>query len=225
MINIICGDDTRSSSKYLINLTTDKKRLKLGEDNSKEDFYLAVLGTSMFDEPDFIVCDNFLSSKKITEKDLGKVPKDKNVIMWEASGLTPALAKKLEKIARIQAFKVKSQIFDFLDYLSPNTKEALRLLTKLDSEETPLIWQVLQRVLLMILYKSQVERDMASRLIGRNILDWQWNKIAAQSGKFELQSLKNLYNGLLKADYMIKSGRTGLDEKSLFVPLILKYLH
>jgi len=225
MINIICGNDTQASSKYVLSSTKGKKRLKLAENNTKEDFYQAILGTSMFDEPEVIVCDDFLSSKKIAEKDLEKVPKDKNVIIWESSSLTPALAKKLEKIARIQAFKIKSLIFDFLDYLSPNTKEALSLLTKLDTEDTPLIWQVSLRVLLMILYKSGVDRLSASKISGRNILDWQWNKISIQSKKFEMQNLKNLYSGLLKADYMIKSGKTNLDEKSLFVPLILKYLN
>ena len=225
MISIVCGDDTQASSKYLLSATAKKTRLKLSEDNTKEDFYLAVFGTSMFDTPEVIVCDNFLTSKKISEDDLEKVPKDKNVILWEASPLTPALVKKLEKLARIQTFKIRSQIFDFLDYLSPNANEALRLLTKLDSEGTPLLWQVSARVLLMILYKSGINKDVSAKVTGRNILDWQWNKIAHQAGKFELQNLKNLYHGLLKADYIIKSGQTSLDEKNLFVPLILKYLN
>lgn len=225
MITIICGDDTQASSKYLLTFTKGTKKLKLSLDNTNEDFYLAIFGKSMFEEPDLVICYDFLTSKKISEKDLEKVPKDKNLILWEPSLLTPALVKKLEKIVKIQTFKTKTQIFDFLDYLSPNAKEALRLLTKLDDEETPLIWHLSSRVLLMILNKSGIDRSKAVKITGRNILDWQWEKIASQSRRFELQNLKSLYSGLLKVDYMIKSGKTDLDEKSLFVPLILKYVH
>ncbi len=226
MIVIIHGDDIEASNKYLSSLIAKKTFQKLTDENSVEDFYLLVFGVSIFENPEVIICTNFLKTKKISLSELEKIPNERNIIFWEDSTLEAGMGLKSQRLAKIQFFKKRSQIYDFLDYLSPKATDCLKLLSNLEKKEDyPLIWQVSTRVLLLIIYKLGISKEKAEKINKRAILDWQWNKISNQAKKFELNTLVNLYGGLAKADFMIKSGKTNLEEKNLFVPLFLKYLN
>lgn len=214
-----------SSKKYLENLIAKKTKFKLSGENTKEDFYLAVFSLSIFDTPDFVICENFLDTKKVSISELKKIPDERNVVFWEEKALLPAAVKNLQKIAKVQIFKRKNRIYDFLDYLSPNAKESLKLLIQLeDPASYALNWQLTFRVLLLTLQKIGVGKELASKLTSKPIQDWQWEKIANQAKRFDMETLIGLYNGLIRADFAIKTGQTSLSEKNLFIPIILKYL-
>jgi len=203
------------------------KHLSFAKENTRDELYMAIFGTNLLEEENIIVVQNYLKDKKLNYKDeiFQNIPSDKTIIFLESGEITPAAIKALAQLATIEVFKPEPIIFHFLDSLSPNSKNSLSLLQKLRAQgENPIIWNISARLMLLILAKLNAPKVLAQSLSGRNLADWQWTKIKSQAGVFSLDSLKGFLAGCLKADLMIKTGKTNLDESTLATFLLIKYL-
>lgn len=230
MIIILHGPNTKASYDRLGILESkfsSDKQVKLGKEHTYDDLYQAIFSTSLLDDKQLIVAQNFIKDKKIDFKK-GVFDQDipgKTVIFYEQGLLTPATVSKLPMHFGIEVFKNESFIYYFLDSISPSLRPSLKNLQSLQPSEEPLlIWQLANRFLLLTLAKTGISPQAASKLGGRPVAPWQWQKIQNQAMRFDLASLKSIYSGLLKIDYMVKTGRTGLPTKTLVSYLFLKYL-
>lgn len=228
MIYILHGDDVFASYSKLQNILKsypEFEKIRLSADkNSQEDYYLSVFAKDLLSEKKVIILENFLTAKKISFGQMQKIPKDIHVLFWEKSAINTATFKKSPSLA-IEEFKPAPTLFYFLDSISNNPKRSIDFLNKLgSSSQTGLIWHLTARILLLILVKLNVGKDMASRVSGRQIADWQWQRLSIQAKMLSVTTLFKLYDALLKLDFMIKSGTSNLDENTLISLLLLKYL-
>ena len=231
MIYLLHGEDKTASYariEQIIKTYLPQKRITLSKENTKDDLYMAVFSGSILDEENIIIVRNFIKDKKIVAKDyiFKNTPKEKVLIFWEEGQITPTQVKTLDAFAAVENFKPEPVIFRFLDSLSPNSKTTLSMLYNLQSE-TPqpiIIWHTASRLLLLLLAKMGANPKQAGAITGRNLADWQWEKIKNQARTFDLSSLKNFFQGCLKADLAAKTGKTDLDEATLTSFLVLKYL-
>lgn len=226
MIIVLHGDDTAASRQRLTRLLADfKDYLKVyispkADENELEE---AIFAQDLTNPKKLTVAENYLTTApKILTKILQKVPEELVCIFWEKTTLPPKKVSSLTKIAKTELFKLKTPLFTFLDSLAPKSKAPIILLAQLKSES--LLWQLQNRILLLILSKLKTGADSAVKITGRNIFDWQWDKIKYQAAKFNLEGLLALYGATLRVDLLIKSGKTDLPENTLIHMLLLKYL-
>lgn len=231
MIGIIYGKNISASYlrlKSLINVVPKEERVKLSTENTLEDLYQAVLTESLIDDKKLIVCVDFLISKKIKPDDklFSQIPQTKTVIFHEADNLTLDILKKLPKSATIELFKPEPKSFWFLDSITPKSKMSLTKLGTLDQKEKNynLLSSLASRALLLVLAKKNLDIKTSSAVTGYNLQPWQWTKIKNQASPFTQENLKAFFNGILKADMMIKTGRTSLSVETLASLLLIKYL-
>lgn len=228
MIYILHGENTDDSGKYLKSLLVQYKdipKVRLAEKDKLEIFLEAVYEEDLFETDKLVLCQNWLSTKKIKLKSLKTIPPSRIVIFWEESKLTSLQTEKTKTDVQIKEFKPNAIIFWFLDSLSPDFLKSVRYLLQISSDKkTHLVWNLLLRVSLLIAAKSQVGREKSQEFFKRNIQQWQWDKISRQSDLFNLKKLIELYRGLLRLDYTLKNSISQVDEKSLVTILLLKYL-
>lgn len=230
MIYLLHGPNTTAAYARLQELESTiavDKQIKLGKEHTYDDLYQAIFSTSLLDDKQLVVAQNFIKDKKIDFKKgvFDQEIPGKTVIFYEQGLLTPATTSKLPKHFSVELFKNESFIYYFLDSISPSLRPSLKNLQQFHSSEEPLLlWQLANRFLLLAIAKSGLSVQAASSLSGRPVAPWQWQKIRNQAMRFDLASLKSIYGGLLKIDYMVKTGKTGLPTKTLVSYLFLKYL-
>ncbi|GEM_PF-3354722 len=230
MIYLLHGEDKSAAYarlEQIIKTYPQAKRLNFSKENTKDDLYMAIFGTSLLEDENVLIVQNFLRDKKLTVKDeiFKKTPKDTVLVLWEQGQISPSQIRSLAAFSQVEAFKPEPVIFRFLDALSPNAKSTLSSLQNLESEqESPIIWHISSRLIHLILAKLGASSDQAGKISGRNLAPWQWDKIKNQTGLFDLKTLKNFLTGCLKADLANKTGKTNLEEPTLATFLILKYL-
>jgi hypothetical protein len=244
MIYLLHGEEKTSAYARLGQIAKtypNSKRITFSKENTRDDLYMAIFNTSIVEEESILVVQNFLKDKKINAKDeiFKNTPKDKVLIFWEQSQITPAQVKAIATTAQIEVFKPEPVIFRFLDSLAPDSKAPLFMLQNLQppdpggagaasgskiSYNYSIMWHLSTRILLMILAKMGASAVAAGKISGRQLVPWQWDKIKMQSRPFKLDNLRNFLAGTLKVDLLIKTGKTDLDEPTLTSLLILKYL-
>ena len=228
MIYILHGENADDSGQYLKSLLLQYKdipKVRLTDKDKLEIFLEAVYAEDLFETNKLVVCQNWLSTKKIKIKSLQKIPQNRIVIFWEESKLTSLQTEKIKTDVQIKEFKPNATVFWFLDSLSPDFLKSVKYLPQISSDKKNLlVWNLLLRVSLLIAAKSQIGREKSQAFFKRNIQSWQWDKISRQSDLFSLNKLVELYRGLLRLDYAIKNSVSALDEKSLVTILLLKYL-
>lgn len=229
MIYVFHGEDTDASYARLKQLQENypkHQKLKLTKENTWDEAYLAIFSEDIFSSDKFIVCENFIKTKKLSDpKILKSIPEEKIVVFRENAKLTPAQAIKFAKLAHVEEFKPPSELFAFLDSISPNSTFSIKAFIKLSpTTKQGLLWQITFRLLLLTLAKARYSSQLASKVAGRMILDWQWQKLQRQAGEFTQKELAAFFSGTQKADYMIKTGATNLTEEAIIPFLMMKYL-
>ena len=228
MIYILSGEDTQSSYnrlQQLLNNFSDFEKIKLDEKAEKDEYITAFFAQSLINTKKVIVCTNFLTSKKINKTDFKAIPDVIPVIFWENKKVNVLSYAGTKAKVISEEFKPPPTIFYFLDSISPQTKLSIAKLNKLAEEEMQgLMWQLTNRFYLMILAKLNTPLKDVISLNRNSIYDWQWKKIALQATKIDLIILKKIFHGLIKIDFLIKSGKTDLAQKILIRTLFLKYL-
>lgn len=226
MIYILHGDDTLASYSRVGAITSQFEafnKVKLDENNSFEEFNLILNSQDLLETNKLFILENFITKRKIDLKNLKKIKTSKPIIFWEKTKISAAKFTHLG--VNVEEFKLPAKIFYFLDSITPSNKMTLVNLKKLSgNEETKIVWQLSMRFYLIIAAKLKVSRSTAEKLFSRPIADWQWAKISTQAEKFSPQTLKALLSGVLKIDYLIKTGKTDLPIKSLISILFIKYL-
>ncbi|MBI3282751.1 hypothetical protein HYZ70_01610 [Candidatus Curtissbacteria bacterium] len=225
-IIVLHGDDVVASDERLTQLMADFKdhlKVRLSENANNDELKEAVLAVDLISPKKIVICQNYLAqAKKIPLGILANVPKDIICIFREKTTLASSKLSSLKKIARVELFKYKTLLFNFLDSLAPKSKTPIKILAEIEGEG--LLWQMQKRILLLTLSKINATVELAQKITKRNILDWQWDKIKYQASKFSLESLLALYNATLRIELMIKSGKTNLPESTLVAMMLLKYL-
>jgi len=229
MIHILHGEDSQASYnrlQLLLDQFPDHKIIKFDEKSNKDEYVMSMFAQDIVDDKKIILCNNYFASKKINKREIESIPENKLVIFWEKIKIAAINFPKSNSGLSIQEFKSPSRIFYLLDSISQESKNLIKKLYELPEEESAgLLWHLTNRVYLMILAKKHFSSKTASILSGRNIQDWQWSKISHQAANLEPNTLKKIFNALLKVDYLKKSGKTDLDEKTILTTLFVKVIH
>lgn len=224
MITLIHGADTQSSYARLTQLQSKfpkHTKIRLDQDSTQEQIYQALFTKNLMGEEEVVILQNSLRNLGKTLQMIEKQNPQKEVIFWEMQELDRRILIRLPKEIKIEHFKKTSSIYTFLDSIEPKSKRATALVAV---QEDHLLWHLQYRILELIIAKIGLDLAKTSGIIGRQIQDWQWQKIKDQSQKFELKTLLAFLQGALKIDFMIKTGKTSLDENTLTSVLLLKYL-
>lgn len=227
MIYVLHGDNTFASySKLQILLKKYQgfNKIQLSQQQTFQDYFMTVFGKNMLFDKKIIICEEFISQKKIQEKDLEKIPEDIDIFFWEKGQIK--IKKKIgTNTLYIEEFKIPADTYYFLDALLPtNLKKTLQLLLRLDTVSSSLIWNLTNRVLLLILAKKGLSKNETGEMLQRKFEDWQWQKIQAQSAQFDKTSIQTFFNDLLKIDYLKKQGKTEAADQTLISLLLAKHL-
>lgn len=230
MILVLHGENTKNRDERFREIKSSQKSRPFvyGKENTYDDLYQAVNGTTLLEEKVFIIIENFIKDKKLKPKDniLSVIPENKFLLLVENAQLPPKTVTELSKVAKIENFKPDPQIFWFLDSLCPDYRRVSAKLAQLpESEGNSLVWNLTNRCMLMLLSKLNYTNAQVSEITGRSIAPWQWQKIKNQAKYFSTQSLNKIFQGMLKIDFMQKNGQTNLPPKTLISYLLLKYLN
>ena len=233
MIYILHGDDSKSSyAKFnlLIKNFSNRRKINLtGKEATKDQLLNVLSGQNLFREKELIIGQNLIKNKIAAFEDFKLASSDTEVILWEDSELTNTQISKFKTSAKIEIFKLPTRLYLFLDSIVPGSKSPFSHLHELKDEgQENLCWQLSNRFFQLILAKKGTEYSSAVELISKTgkskLQDWQWQKIKNQAYQFDIETLKALFSGILKIDYMLKNGSTNLEASTLVSMLLLKYL-
>lgn len=144
---------------------------------------------------------------------------DKNIILWEKKEITKALINKFGNDITVKVFKIPTLIFKFLESLSPgNAKFSLRLMHECR--------QVSEEGFIFIMFS----RHIAELIIAKSgdttkLIPFKRARLISQATSFPDQLLISLHQALLKIDFSVKTGRTGLTYLEHLDLLILNLLN
>lgn len=218
MIYLLHGNDYESSYRRLNQIAskyTEHKTIHLDKSTPKEVITQTLNEESFFPQKEIIILEDLLPT----------IPKnwgDKDIIIWEKREVPASETKKLPASTKVELHNLKTRLFEFLDAIFPGSKNVQRLIS--EQEEKSLLWHLQNRLFLLLLVKADFGADEISNLSLRNLASWQWQKLQAQARRFSISNLLEFYGGALKADYLIKTGRTSLSATTLASVLLLKYL-
>mgnify|MGYP001599874840 CR=1 FL=1 len=224
MIYLLHGSDYESSYARLTQIILKFPKhikIRLNLKTPDEKIYEALYGQNLTGDLELIILEDLLKKENNILKILSRQTPAKEVIFWEKQEISPRLIAKLPKIINVEHFKKSAPIYAFLDSLVPKSSKA-QILVRI--QQSPILWYLENRILLLILAKTGFDSKQSGQVAGKEIQNWQWQKIKDQSEKFDLVRLLAFYQGSLKVDYMIKTGKTRLDESTLTSILLLKYL-
>lgn len=226
MIQVLHGDDLSSSYSRLAQILAqypNHKKVRFTEKSQVDLFVEELFAQDIFNIPKIIICENYITVGAVKEKILAEIPQNVPIIFWEHKQLTPAQITKIKNFTKIELFKVKSIIFYFLDSISPSATKSLKSLFKIKQEEN-LLWHLTNRFMLLTLIIQNFTKINIEAFLNKKIADWQWQKLKVQSKLFDKDTVNAIFSGLIKIDYLIKSGQTALSEINLINILFLKYL-
>lgn len=224
MIYILHGEDLTGSYnhlKVLLKNYSSHHIIRLSYEDNKQHLQEAVSSQNLFEDTQLIISEDFLSLRKISVKDIQKLPESSNLIFWEKKKLK--IPKTLQKNISIYEYKLPSTLFLFLDSMSPQVKKWLPNINKIN--EPNLIWHITYRFLVMILAKNDLNLNDAATFLERPIAPWQWQKVTNQARVFPKSSLYKIYSALLKLDYMKKQGQAQSADTTLISMLFLRHLN
>ncbi|OGD97293.1 hypothetical protein A3A49_01170 [Candidatus Curtissbacteria bacterium RIFCSPLOWO2_01_FULL_38_11b] len=228
MIYVLHGEDNYSSYNRLQQILKNYQnytKVKIDEKSPVDEFLDSILTQDLLGTKKIIICENFIQAKKIKVTDLKSIPDDHDLIFWEKSQISSSLLSKFDQNFKIEQFKLKPQLFTFLNSLSPNYFNSLRELSVLRTyKQINLNWHLSARLQLLILAKLGISREGSEKIAGKPIQHWQWQKLLLQANSINLSTLIKLFTGIIKIDFFVKSGKTNIDETYLISTLLVKYL-
>ena len=146
------------------------------------------------------------SAAKVTIKEYEWINKhneehEGSLLLYFSNTIPAAIKKLLPKSTKFEEFKLKKELFSFLDTVYPgNKKRAVSLFQEIIKTDAP--------ELVLALLARQM-RDLAWIKSGEtlNLPDWRKRKLASQADKFKENSLNEFIQALAKADVDSKTGR------------------
>lgn len=225
MIYLLHGNDYESSYKQLTKIVAKyagHKIIHLDKSTPQEILSQTLHEKSLFPQKEIIVLEDLLKTINLRSPIRQNWGDKKDIIIWEKRKVPPSEIKKLPKSTKIELHSLRTTLFEFLDSILPGSKKANRLAKK--QNEKSLLWYLQNRLFLLLLVKTGFAANEASNLLPMNLESWQWRKLQDQASRFSLSNLLNFYGGALKADFLIKTGKTSLAPTTLASVLLLKYL-
>lgn len=209
MINIIHGDDTVSSRKFLVELkNASKNPVTLdGKELTFNDLVQTLKSNSLFSEEKNIFIENLFSKKKGSELDeiieLLKKDSNLNIVFWEDNELSKSQLSNFPKV-KAQLFQIPKTLFSFLDNFSTNgSSNILNFHEALKTTDAEAIFYMLIRQFRLLLALSANSDGIEE---AQRLAPWQKEKLQRQSRIFTVEQLKRTYNKLYETDLSIKTG-------------------
>ncbi len=211
MLTILHGENTVASRNFLGSLIKQSQRkgisiTKITNENFEINNLVSALEPDLFAQKKLILIDEFQKFSLQTQKDIAeiveKLPSENHLIIWSNKKL-PAKTLKLFPQGKSQLFKPSSQVFKFLDFLTPDNKiNSLNLLNQtLAQDEINLVFYLLIiRIEDLILIKTDNQDKLKKA-------PWQIRRLVSQAEKFSLPALEKLLKQLILLDYRQKTGR------------------
>lgn len=214
MITIIHGNnvvETRNQlqqlkTKYQEVIILESKKVALTE-------ILQALETATFEAyTRLVVLENLFSDKtKHTDIIDYLLKKDFNndLVVWEEKEHKGKDFVELSKKAKVLNLNISSSIFKFLESLIPGSRNVLSLFNELvEKESAELIFFMMKRQIRALLLSAFAKTDKPSDFV--KIQPWQEERLLKQAAFFNRNVLEKLYQNMLKIEYEIKSGLTGI---------------
>ena len=211
MITIIHGENIVTSRNFLNSLIGQARRkeepiIRINKDNPQIDNLVNILEPGLFTQKKLIIVDRFQKFSPQDQEDIAKtvnqVSPQNHLIIWANKKLLIKTLKLFPK-KKDHLFKASSQVFKFLDSLSPSNRiNSLKLLNQtLRQDNIGLVFHLLIiRTEDLIIIKTDHQDQLKIAL-------WQKNRLIAQAKDFSLPVLKNLLEQLILLDYQNKRGR------------------
>lgn len=225
MIYLLHGNDYESSYRRLSQIAAEYagyKIIHLDKSTPEEVITQTLHESSFFPQKEIIILEDLFGSRNLGSP-IGKNWGDKkDIIIWAKRVVLPNEIKKLPKSTKIELHNLKTTLFEFLDAIFPGSKKVSSLVKNQD--EKSLLWHLQNRLFLLILVKTGFTASETSNLLHKNLESWQWQKLQDQTSRFSTSNLLKFYGGALRADFLIKTGKTSLGSTTLASVLLLKYL-
>src|SRR3989344_9660763 len=144
MIYFIHGSDTQASYLRLQELIIsfkDYRKVPISKENI-DMLYQTLFSQDLFETNILVVAENLLSDKKINTKDLKSLSQKIMIIFWEDQEISASRLKDFLNIAKIENYKLPQTLYYFLDSISPNSKNTLINMTKLEKDLKGLSWHL-----------------------------------------------------------------------------------
>lgn len=214
MIQIFHGDGTATSRRLLQDaIARDKDvgheiRLLEGDKLLPRDLD-SILSTASLFSIETIVIENLLTRLKSKDKDaciklIATYSGDKNIFLWDKKEITKANLANLGSKIKISLSKAPTELFTFLEAITPgNAKQALTLFHHVaEATQDIIIFTLLARQIgYLIMVKSATSPKFAP---------WTLSKLRTQAEAWSAKQLENFLAELLKIDFAVKSGGTKL---------------
>lgn len=227
MITVICGEDTVTSRTYFTSLLYDyrKKNYEVKKIEPEEIFEInkwMADSSSLFAQKNIFVVE-YLNKKvrrdnKKLKDELEKIDKMKDIqlIDWED---VSAREIKAGMGGKIKEFKPAKNIFKLTEAVYPgNKKTFLMLLGQLsDGANDQFIFLMLSRHIRSLILTKE-------GLSSSRIKQWQIYKLNSQAKHWSLDKLLDFYEGLLRIDISLKTGRSPYSVKESLDILACYYL-
>ena len=221
---ICCGENTLESSKKLQEIVASKKEqgfaiVNLDAQNTKiETLRQELMPNDLFGNSNLVCLSGLFSitKKKIQTQIISFLKENppENLILFETKAVHPSTLRQF-KNATIYNFKIETDIFKFLEKISPNTKGDLikhyQELIKNKTEPEYIFAMVLRQIRLMLTYKTKPSSV--------KLPQFAVSKLKYQSQGFSLEKLLALHHGLYRIEKNIKTGKTSLNLETLLLNL------
>jgi len=229
MLTLLHGDNIAASRNELVAMKERAKDKELrdinGKDISESELRQAVESLSLFGNSICIVIENIFSSlgrKETLTKLYGAILTESSetvdIILWESKELGKTALQSVPK-ARVQAFKMPTVIFEFLDGITPNKMNiVLPLFEKtLDSVPIELIGYMLGvRIRQLIQVKDGIDPEKTS--------PWQRMRLTNQAKSFTMEKLLIMHKQIREIEFSVKTGSSPFTFAQLIKQCIIEYI-
>lgn len=205
-MKIVCifGDDTVNSYTRFAHIIEEIKKRGWEHLSANTSLSETLASGSLFTSERLVSASN---ASKISAKEYTWLNKHNDEyegrLLLYFQGIVPAAIKKLlPKTATYEEFKLKKELFGFLEMVSPGRGALLvKEFHKIIETEAPeLVLAMLARQLRDLAWLKTDPTSM-------NVPDWRKRKLQSQATKFSLEKLKQLVSDVSEADIKSKSGQ------------------
>lgn len=213
MITVVHGNDTASSRKFYIENRDKSPNHILIEKVSFDTLHQSIEGNSLFAETKDIFLENFFANVKSNTTEFKKITeylnanKAHNIFLWEGKELTKPQQFTFKK-AKVLSFSYPSNLFQFLDSITPSSKKSVSMFKELEKVmETELIFYMIVRQFRLLISTLDSSGSISET---RSAAPWLKSKLKRQADLFGKEKLLKTYKKLYEIDYKTKYGLTPL---------------
>lgn len=205
-MKIVCiyGDDTLSSYKRFTHIVAEIKKRgweHLAASNSLSE---TLASGSLFSTERLVSATNAskISVKEYTWLDKHNDEYEGRLLLYFQASVPAAIKKLLPKETTYEEFKLKKELFGFLEMVAPGRGELLlKQFHKIIETDAPeLVLAMLARQLRDLAWIKMDPKSM-------NIPDWRKRKLQNQATKFSLEKLQQFVSDVSDADIKSKRGQ------------------